>query len=53
VLIIAIVIIPPVAARFWTDRLLPMVAIAAAIGAVGGYLGAAISASAPICRPAG
>ena len=43
VLIIAIVIIPPVAARFWTDRLLPMIAIAALIGALGGYLGAAIS----------
>jgi manganese/zinc/iron transport system permease protein len=43
VLVIAIVIIPPVAARFWTDRLLPMLLIAASIGAAGGYLGAAIS----------
>jgi manganese/zinc/iron transport system permease protein len=43
VLIIAIVIIPAVAARFWTDRLLPMILIAALIGALGGYLGAAIS----------
>ncbi len=45
VLIIAIVIIPPVAARFWTDRLLPMLLIAASIGALGGYLGAAVSGS--------
>jgi len=47
VLIIAIVIIPPVAARFWTDRLLPMIGIAALIGATGGYLGAAISGIRP------
>ncbi len=47
VLIIAIVIIPPVAARFWTDRLLPMIGIAAFIGAIGGYLGAAISGIRP------
>ncbi|MGF1526131.1 MAG: metal ABC transporter permease [Candidatus Competibacterales bacterium] len=47
VLIIAIVIIPPVAARLWTERLQAMVVIAAAIGATGGYLGAALSATAP------
>lgn len=47
VLIIALAIIPPVAARLWTERLVPMVLIAAAIGATGGYLGAAISSTAP------
>ncbi len=45
VLIIALAIAPPVAARFWSDRARPMALIAGAIGAVGCYLGAAISAS--------
>lgn len=43
VLIVALTIIPPVAARFWTDRPEPMVLIAAALGAVAAYLGAVIS----------
>ncbi|MGI6247629.1 MAG: metal ABC transporter permease [Pseudochelatococcus sp.] len=43
VLIVALTIIPPVAARFWTDRPEPMTLIAAVIGAVSAYLGAAIS----------
>lgn len=43
VLIVALTIIPPVAARFWTDRPEPMVVIAALIGAVSAYLGAVIS----------
>ncbi len=43
VLIVALTIIPPVAARFWTDRPEPMVIIAAALGAVAAYLGAVIS----------
>lgn len=47
VLIIALAIIPPVAARFWTDRLPVMVAISSALGAVGSYTGAAISSIAP------
>ncbi|MTI18755.1 metal ABC transporter permease [Rhodobacteraceae bacterium RKSG542] len=47
VLIIALAIIPPVAARFWSERVPVVVALSAAIGAVGSYLGAAISASAP------
>lgn len=47
VLIVALTIIPPVAARFWTDRPEPMVLIAALIGAVSAYAGAAISASGP------
>ncbi|MEM8838348.1 MAG: metal ABC transporter permease [Pseudomonadota bacterium] len=44
VLVIALTIIPPVAARFWTDRVGPMTVISAAIGALGSYTGAAISA---------
>ena len=44
ILIIALVIIPPVAARFWTERLGPMVAISALIGGLACWLGAALSA---------
>ncbi len=47
VLIVALLIIPPVTARFWTDRSDRVVWIAGAMGAVSGYVGAAISASAP------
>jgi manganese/zinc/iron transport system permease protein len=47
VLVIALLIIPPVTARLWTDRVFTMVWLAAAIGAGGAYLGAAFSASAP------
>jgi len=47
ILVIAVLIIPPAAARFWTDRLSRMVVISALIGAVGGYIGAGISAMAP------
>ena len=43
VLVIALTIIPPVAARFWTDRVGPMVLIAAGIGGIGSYVGAAFS----------
>lgn len=43
VLVIALTIIPPVAARFWTDRVGPMVLISSAIGAFGAYGGAAVS----------
>lgn len=43
VLIVALAIIPPVAARFWTDRPEPMVVISAGIGAAAAYLGAVIS----------
>ncbi|MEM6903806.1 MAG: metal ABC transporter permease [Pseudomonadota bacterium] len=45
VLIVAVMIIPPVAARFWTERADHMVLIGAGIGALGGYVGTAISAS--------
>lgn len=43
-LVVAMLIIPPAAARFWTDRLPALVALAAAFGALAGYLGAAASA---------
>lgn len=43
VLVIALTIIPPVAARFWTDRVGPMVLISASIGCIGSYVGAAFS----------
>lgn len=45
VLVIALVIIPPAAARFWTQKLGTLVAISAAFGAIGAYVGAALSAS--------
>ncbi len=47
ILIIALLIIPPAAARFWTDRLSTMVLASAAIGAASGLLGAALSALVP------
>lgn len=47
VLIVALLIIPPVAARFWTQRVGAMLWIASGMGGASGYLGAAISASAP------
>jgi len=47
VLIVALLIIPPVAARFWTESVGRMIWIAGAIGGISGYAGAAVSASAP------
>ena len=47
VLIVALVIIPPVAARFWTDRSDRMVMIAAGFGAASAYVGAALSSVGP------
>ena len=43
VLVIALTIIPPVAARFWTDRVGRMLLVSAAIGGIGAYFGAALS----------
>ena len=40
-------IIPAVTARFWTDRTDWLIGIAGLVGGVAGYLGAALSASAP------
>ena len=47
VLIVALVIIPPVAARFWSERSEVVALTAALIGGASGYIGAAFSASAP------
>ena len=47
ILVIALLVIPPAAARFWSDELKMTALIAAALGAVGCWLGVSISASAP------
>lgn len=47
VLVVAMLIIPPAAARFWTDRLLGMLLGAGMIGMVSGYVGAGLSALLP------
>ena len=47
ILIIAFLITPPAAARFWTDQLSVMTALSATIGALSGWLGASISALVP------
>ncbi len=47
ILIVALLIIPPVTARFWTDRSERVVALAGLFGGLAGYVGAALSASAP------
>ncbi len=52
ILIVAMIIIPPAAARFWTDRLWKLVLISAIIGGLSGYAGASISALFPR-KPAG
>lgn len=52
ILVIALLILPPVAARFWTQRLWTLVVLAGVLGGLSGYLGAAISALMPR-KPAG
>lgn len=47
ILIVAMLIIPAVTARFWTEKSDTVIWSAGVIGAVAGYVGAAISASAP------
>ncbi|WMS41032.1 iron chelate uptake ABC transporter family permease subunit [Acuticoccus sp. MNP-M23] len=47
ILIVAMLIIPPVTARFWTERSGRVIWIAGLLGGASGYVGAAISASAP------
>ncbi len=47
ILIVALVIIPAAAARFWSERLWVMTLLAAVIGGASGYLGAAASALFP------
>ena len=46
VLIVALTIIPPVAARFWTERPERMVLIATGLGAFAAYFGTALSSTA-------
>ncbi len=47
ILIVALLIIPPVTARFWTDNTARVWQLSGVIGGVSGFIGAAISASAP------
>jgi manganese/zinc/iron transport system permease protein len=47
ILVIALIIIPPAAARFWTERLGAMTFLSALFGGLSGYLGAAASALFP------
>ncbi|WP_093029045.1 metal ABC transporter permease [Ruegeria marina] len=47
ILIVALLIIPPVTARFWSERSDRVVMLSGLVGGLAGYLGAAISASAP------
>lgn len=47
ILIVAMLIIPPVTARLWSERTEHVVLIAGLFGGLSGYLGAALSASAP------
>ncbi len=47
ILIIAFLIIPAAAARFWTENLVRMLLLAGGIGAISGWLGSSISALAP------
>lgn len=52
ILVVALLIIPAVAARFWTERLSRLLVLAGALGALSGYLGATASALLPR-QPAG
>jgi manganese/zinc/iron transport system permease protein len=47
VLIIALLIIPPAAARFWTERLGRLVALSGAFGGLAGWIGGSLSALLP------
>lgn len=47
ILIVALLIIPPVTARFWTDRSDAVVLISGVFGGMSAYVGAAISAAVP------
>lgn len=47
ILIVALLIIPAAAARFWTDELIVMVLLSALFGAVSGHFGATLSALVP------
>lgn len=47
ILIVALLIIPPVTARFWTERVDRVLLGAGIVGGLSGYVGAAISAAVP------
>ena len=47
ILVIAMLIVPPVAARFWTERLWVLVLVAGVVGGMSGYLGSVASALMP------
>ena len=47
ILMVALLVIPPAAARFWTHRLPATVAVSATIGATSAYIGAGFSALIP------
>ncbi|MCV6586218.1 MAG: metal ABC transporter permease [Marinibacterium sp.] len=47
ILIVALLIIPPVTARFWTERAGRVALLAGLFGGLSGYMGAALSATAP------
>ncbi|MCA9293406.1 MAG: metal ABC transporter permease [Phycisphaerales bacterium] len=47
ILVVAMLIIPAAAARFWTDRVARVLVLSGAMGAVSAYVGVAVSALAP------
>ena len=47
ILMIALLVVPAAAARFWTEQMVPMTAVAALIGATGAMVGATMSAIFP------
>jgi len=47
ILVVALLIIPPISARFWTSNLKKMFVISSFLGAISGILGAAVSALVP------
>lgn len=47
ILVIALLITPPAAARFWTEDLRKLMAVSAVVGALSGWLGASVSALVP------
>ena len=48
VLMVSLLVIPAVAARFWTNRLSAMLIIAAVVGGLAGVIGTALSATLPV-----
>jgi len=47
IMVVSLLIIPPAAARFWTDRLWRLLVVSALVGGLSGYCGAAVSAAVP------